>query len=245
MPRKDPRFNPKYQKNLQDDKKRGTDIVQETITTANIADGSITASKFAPGAISTASLEDNSVTAAKIANGQITDAKMTTGLQQRLANTFIKKQVVHRRPVYITSTTNPNYVYSYLQYGPFGYGVPAVQPGAQRRYRIYMVYNDNITRDFETDIVVIFTILGGSYTGRWGSNSQYNYGHYRFNLPRTWGDPQGAPSTFRDAYSNEYVGQPSTAHMYVEIASYYGGYGPYYDLRRTLYMEIQALDVFP
>lgn len=79
MPRKDPRFNPKYQKNLQDDKKRGTDIVKETITTDNIADGSITASKFAPGAISTASLEDNSVTAAKIATGAVSNDEINTG----------------------------------------------------------------------------------------------------------------------------------------------------------------------
>jgi hypothetical protein len=66
-----------------------------TVTTAKIADGSITAAKFAAGAISNASIPDNSITTAKLVNGtiitvdladdavttaKIADAQITTAL---------------------------------------------------------------------------------------------------------------------------------------------------------------------
>lgn len=243
MPRKDPRFNPKYQKNLQDDKKRGTDIVKETILTDNIADGSITASKFAPGAISTVSLEDGSVTTSKIANGQITDAKMTTGLQQRLANGFIKKQIVNRRPI-ITQFFGGTGTSTTSAYGPFAYNVPPVQAGAERRFRLYAVYSDNITDVLGQGKPTLVSFqMGNSLSGTvpnavYYGNSYTPYADYNFYLPYTSGDTY----VTRDAFSNEIVGQLSGSHAIIRFGAY--GDGSNRSVR-ILYMEIQTLDVFP
>ena len=74
MPRKDPRFNPKYAKALQkredDNKVQGEEIGNGTILSKHIADGAVTSEKLAPGAVS---LEDGSVTSEKLADGIIFD----------------------------------------------------------------------------------------------------------------------------------------------------------------------------
>lgn len=224
-----------------------------SISTSSLADGCVTNEKLGDNSVTTASLADGSVTnvklgdssviASKIADGQITDAKMTTGMQQRLANGFIKKQIVNRRPVITQPISNTGGYSTISLYGPFGYNVPPVQPGAERRFRLYAVYSDNInsTSGQGNPSLVSFLLSGYSYTsfGFYGWHSwSIPLGNYNFYLPLTWGDA----NTPRDALSNEIVGPLSTAHA----TMYFGAFDD--DSNRTVkiyYMEIQTLDVFP
>ena len=243
---KDPRFNPEFQKNKQTREStnqiQGKEIGNTTILTEHLTNSSVTADKLAANSVNTvnvvnnavtaAKIADNSITTAKIADSQITDAKMTTGVQQRLANGFIKKQIVNRRPLMILQTQGYG-VYYINAYGPFSYNVPPVQSGAERRFRLYAVYSDNSTVD---SILVSFKPFGdNTYYGYYGSNGP-NYGLYNFYLPLTWGDSL----TYRDACSNEIVGNLNGSHMTIGLGSY-NGWNPI----RILYLEMQTLDVFP
>jgi hypothetical protein len=238
---KDPRFDPRLQKSAsqsrESDKIEGKEIFNNTINSNHIIDGSITNTKIA----------DSSITTAKIADGQITDAKMTTGVQQRLANTFTKKQIVHRRVLHgaagslggtinvSTFTHSSGYYGGYwtgvsrFMYGPYGYGAPAVQAGAERRTRIYAIWSDNIQNQigyFEIRITIILSNNAGSYA---------------YTLGNTWGDL----TTPRDGYSNELVGLPGGDHgtVYFHVEGYSVGYPP--SAGAFWYAELQHLDVFP
>lgn len=263
---KDPRFDPKILNSKKEDKLSSaeianssiltTHIADNSITTAKIEDNSITTAKIANSNITTAKIADNSVTTAKIADSQITtvkiadaqitDAKMTTGVQQRLANTFTKKQIVHRRILFgaqgslsgtynVGAFTHSSGYYggystgiSRFMYGPYGYGTPGIQTGAERRTRIYAIWSDNIQNQvgyFEMRITIILS--GG--------------GTYAYTLGSTWGDT----TTPRDGYSNELVGLPPGNHgtIYFHVEGYSVGYPP--SSGQFHYVELQHLDVFP
>lgn len=251
MSRKDPRFDPALQKNIQQarDENRivGNEIAFNTILTNHIAAGAVTGEKLAADSVSTVNIVNNAVTTAKIADGQITDAKMTTGVQQRLANTFTKKQIVHRRILfgaqgsltgsfYVSTFTHSSGYYggywtgkSIFMYGPYGYGAPGVQAGAQRRTRIYAIWSDNIQNQigfFEMRVTIILNDGGGTYA---------------YSLGNTWGDT----TTPRDGYSNELVGLPGGQHgtVYFHVEGYSEGYPP--SSGQFHYVELQHLDVFP
>ena len=239
MTRKDPRFDPEFQKNKQQTREsinqiQGKEIGNTTILTEHLTSSSVTADKLAANSVNTVNIVNNAVTTAKIADGQITDAQMTTGVQQRLANGFIKKQIVNRRPLIISETRGYS-VYYTSAYGPFSYNVPSVQSGAERRFRLYAVYSDN---DTSSSILVSFTPFGDTtYYGYYGpSGSGPVYGYYNFFLPLTWGDAL----TYRDAYSNEIVGNLDGRHMSISYGTYAGA-----KALRILYLEMQTLDVFP
>ena len=245
---KDPRFVPR---NVEQERKEtpisGKEIFNNTITTSHIQNNAITSEKIADGSVNTAELADSSVTTVKIADGQITDAKMTTGVQQRLANTFTKKQIVHRRILFGaagslggsislgTFSHSTGYYGDYstgtsrFMWGPYGYGAPAVQAGAERRTRIYAIWSDEIRNEigyFDVRVTIALLNGGGSYT---------------YILGSTWGDI----ITPRDGYSNELVGLPGGAHgtVYFYVNGYSVGYPP---TRAALwYVELQHLDVFP
>jgi len=251
MPRKDVRFNAKYVKNTannrKDDKVQGGKIINETILSKHIADENITTTKLA----------EASVTSSKIANSAITDSKFSLDVQQRLDNGFIKKQIVHRRIIhggtnYLATTMNASPCayfsggwYSFpgacdarrSLYGPYGYGVPSVQPGAERRTRIYAIWSDNIISrsdfpGYTPDKPTISIILN--------DDSFPNGTTYDYILGPTWGDV----STSRDGYSNEIVGSPAGLHatMSWHLNSTYSLYSR---VALLLYAELQFLDVFP
>lgn len=251
MTRKDPRFDPTYQKNIEqsrdENKIVGKEIAFNTVLTNHIVAGAITNEKLAADSVNTTNIVNNAITTAKIADGQITDAKMTTGVQQRLANTFTKKQIVHRRILFgaqgsLSGTYNVSpfthssgYYGGYLtgisrfMYGPYGYGTPGIQSGAERRTRIYAIWSDNIQNQigyFEMRITIILSDGGGSYA---------------YTLGSTWGDT----TTPRDGYSNELVGLPPGNHgtVYFHVEGYSNGYPP--SSGQFHYVELQHLDVFP
>lgn len=252
MSRKDPRFNPEFEKINQQkrestNKIEGKEIGNTTILTEHLANGAITNEKLASNSVNTTNIINNTITTAKIADGQITDAKMTTDVQHRLANTFTKKQIVHRRILfgaqgsltgsfYVSTFTHSNGYYggywtgkSIYMFGPYGYGAPGVQAGAQRRTRIYAIWSDNIENQigfFEMRVTIILNGGGGTYA---------------YSLGNTWGDT----TTPRDGYSNELVGLPGGQHgtVYFHVEGYSEGYPP--SSGQFHYVELQHLDVFP
>lgn len=254
---KDPRFDPRLVRKKTDESKKedrtddkilGKEIANNTILTDHLSNNIITTDKIVNSSISTVKIADSAITTAKLADGQITDAKMTTGVQQRLANSFIKKQIVHRRilhgaayslsgDMYFSPFSGSNYVYgdqyagtSRFMYGPYGYGAPGVQSGAERRTRIYAIWSDNITNQigfFEVRVTIILS--GGA-------------GTYAYSLGSTWGDT----TTTRDGYSNEIIGLPSGAHgtVYFHVQGYADNINAPAS-GRFHYVELQHLDVFP
>lgn len=80
MSRKDPRFDPAFQKNVQqardDNKIVGNEIAFNTVLTNHIAAGVVTNEKLAADSVSTVNIVNNAVTTAKIADNSITTAKL-------------------------------------------------------------------------------------------------------------------------------------------------------------------------
>lgn len=144
-----------------------------------------------------------------------------------------KTQIVHKR-ILINDATSVAPIHAFQAYGPFGYGVPSVQTGATRKFRLYAVYSDN---DTQNSILVAFEPMGSSVNyGNYGGAGGPEYGLYNFYLPYTWGDS----ATFRDGYSNELTGSPGGDHMFIRCGTYNGSTNV-----KFLYLELQVLDVFP
>lgn len=150
-----------------------------------------------------------------------------------LASAFINRQVVHRRPLYGMATfydSTTFYGASFTKmgttstYGPLGYAVPAVQTGAERRFRLYAVYSDGSQNNGSPRICMRPDGTSGA--------SDIN-----FNFDSTWGDAV----TPRDGYSNEIVGNPiGGAHCSFFATSSTGiNFG-----MRFHYVELQTLDVW-
>lgn len=137
----------------------------------------------------------------------------------------IRQQMVHRRVIFGVAGDAPiahGISFAAVRspiYGPFSYGMPAVQAGATRRYRLYAVYSDNMTTAGEN--IVRFTFDGGAAV--------------EFSLFRTWGDP----NIMRDGYSNWIDGPVSTNHGSVWIRTTASG-----TTGRLWYLELQAFDNF-
>jgi len=144
-----------------------------------------------------------------------------------------RKEVVHRRPIFgIGKLPQNDKVFSqnagktrlipHYVYGPFGYGVPPVQAGATRKFRIYAVWNDNFRSG-----------VGPSLEFRMGWSE--NEGVVTFNLPITWGDI----SSTRDGFSNEADGKGHHSQVYTFSN------GESYGSWMFHYIEIQTLDIWP
>lgn len=69
---------------------KGTDIVDGSIGTVDLADGSVTSAKIADGSVANADLAASSVTTAKIADGAVTAAKLASNVAPKFfaLNTF-------------------------------------------------------------------------------------------------------------------------------------------------------------
>ncbi len=140
----------------------------------------------------------------------------------------LTQQQVHRRPIWgMGYQGRLHFSTSWVKfthcYGPFSYAIPAVQPGATRKYRLYAVYSDNQTNTGE--IVIQFNFTGG---------------HTRqFKLPRTWGG--GFNSAWhRDAVSDWVdASGVNTNHAEVFIRLTVGG-----KQGDLVYLEIQSYDFF-
>lgn len=181
--------------------------------------------------ISTGVIKDSSITAPKIGANAVVDANLGSPLSTRLNVPFIRKQVVHRRPFYgvgtMWSTSGDVYrndsTILATPYGPFSYGVPAVQAGAERRFRLYVVWSDGSQN--QGDVQLLFR----------PNDSATN--QVVFTLGSTWG---GAGTSNRDGYSNEIVGTPWGDHGYIRAS----GTGSTNYIMRFHYIELQALDVW-
>lgn len=152
---------------------------------------------------------------------------------QRLAKRPVV-QVVHRRPIFgvgnmvndvvFQKSKGAQRMYPQHVYSPFGYGVPAVQPGAKRRFRLYAVYTDTITSG-----------EGPSVELRLGWEE--DKGKVVFKFPLTWG---GAAES-RDAYSNEIDDSDAIKH-HARLYTWVAGNNEVY--WRFQYIEVQTLDVW-
>ena len=136
----------------------------------------------------------------------------------------IRQQMVHRRIIYgyagdavLGYSTKWKPVRSTI-YGPFGYAVPAIQPGAVRKYRLYAIYSDTMSTAGEHRVQ--FVLADKSVVP--------------FKLGRTFG--QGNPYN-RDGFSDWHVGGASTSHGKVNIRTTVAG-GVLY------YLELQTWDFF-
>jgi hypothetical protein len=93
-----------------------------------------------------------------------------------------------------------------MVYNPFRYAVPPKKPNTNRKYRLYAIYSDNMTRIGNHEIKICF--------GNWGNCNK----NVIFKFPRTWGTPSPAPTAWnRDAFSNwineEQVLNPHHSHI--------------------------------
>jgi len=139
----------------------------------------------------------------------------------------IRTQIVHRRVIFGLAGDNPlNYTdsWTYIRYlyGPFGYAIPAVQPGATRQYRLYAIYTDNISTNDRTEIRF----------------SMVNAGEpdVVFTLGRTWGSL--LIDRNRDGFSSTTTEAPA-GHGFIEIKTTAAGTGGI-----LFYLELQSLDIF-
>ncbi len=200
-------------------------------------------------------------------NTTLTDPKrqvlsaLSDGLGKQMASPgYI--QVVHRRPILgVGSLTSvgtysgksyqkllsggtlssiPGLVDGSMIYAPFSYAVPAPQPGATRKYRLYAVYNDDITNG--SGIEVMFASL---------TNPSSLSTRARFFFGGTWG-----METSRDGYSSMVTASDVTTNHYVAYTkasddSFKGyntttnalGTDPNVSWRFD-YIELQTLDVW-
>ena len=181
--------------------------------------------------LTTIVIPSGSVTTYGWKNSKITANSFSTTLNQQLTTPFVKKQVVHRRPIYgvgtLSAVTGDVYrndsTTLCTPYGPFAYACPGVQPGAERRFRIYAVYSDGSQNQGEPQL---FFRPNDSATNQ-----------VVFTLQSTWGGTGGAQ---RDWYSNEIIGTPWGDHANVRAS----GTGSVNYAMRFHYIELQALDVF-
>jgi hypothetical protein len=153
-----------------------------------------------------------------------------------LASAFINRQIVHRRPLSGMVGWSDSSVFgggsftrmfgaAANEYGPFGYGVPSLQYGAQRRFRLYAVYSDGSQNNGSPRICIRPDGTSGSQD-------------VNFDFGSTWGDT----TTPRDGYSNEIVGYPSFggAHCGLFATSTSG----VNFTMKFYYLELQTLDVW-
>jgi hypothetical protein len=137
----------------------------------------------------------------------------------------IRQQMVHRRIMYGFGGDTPKgytNAWTYLRhvYGPFGYAIPAVQPGATRQYRIYAIYTDGMTTSGDNQIR--FNMDNGQ--------------DVVFIVNRTWGTSGASRS--RDWYSN-WTTQASGGHGFIEIQTTVSG-----TAGTLFYLELQAWDFY-
>jgi YVTN family beta-propeller protein len=117
-------------------------------------------------------------------------------------------QQVHRRPLWgiagdlefqTNDTSFDNIVYNY---DPTIYGMPTVQTGATRYYRLYVIYSDDISSPQASGGQQSTLMYSGNSTMSW-------------NLPLTWGDP----TSRRDWYTPYFTGLPTGhATLYAKLA---------------------------
>ncbi|PYE61960.1 hypothetical protein DFP93_106154, partial [Aneurinibacillus soli] len=91
----------------------------------------------------------------------------TTEIDAVISRLF-KPLCVHRRAIFgfagqqaITVSRNGGWVPAGNVYGPFGYAVPPVQPGAKRKWRLYAVYCDENSGG-DVHVQVKFELSGGT-----------------------------------------------------------------------------------
>ncbi len=150
-------------------------------------------------------------------------------------------EIVHRRPLYgiagdlqfqTDSTTWETMVFAY---GPFGYALPSVQTSANRYYRLYAIYSDDITNtDASATIAPRVRVELASDTIL----------VYEWKMPHTY----GAVNDQRDAYSSYFQvsGLTSGDHCNVKVriqndACNYAAGGKSVGIK---YLELIAYDVF-
>jgi hypothetical protein len=148
-----------------------------------------------------------------------------------------KIEIVNRRPLFGVGVktkpgpfwgNNAQPLVDYITYGPFGYNVPAVAPGAVRKFRMYGVYSDGMTGG--AGPVVRVSILNRNWT---------EYGKFvDFQFPLTWG---GLEET-RDAFSNVVNDPEDGMHgiLYTFVPA--GSTGN--NAVRWQYVELQTLDIY-
>jgi len=149
-------------------------------------------------------------------------------------------EVVHRRPVWGMGDTSgdmkifrgetPQKMKTVPIYGPFGYAVPPVPPGATRQFRMYGVYSDGVTHG--PGPVIRFSILTWP---AWEEQAKF----VDFQFPNTWG---GLSGEHRDAYSNAVANPKDGMHAYMYTFIPQEGRG--WKAVKWQYAEIQTLDVY-
>lgn len=92
MSRKDPRFDPAFQKNAQqardENKIVGNEIAFNTVLTEHIAAGAVTGEKLAAGAVTNDKLAADSVTADKIATGAVSTSEINTNAEPTVSTIY-------------------------------------------------------------------------------------------------------------------------------------------------------------
>jgi hypothetical protein len=138
----------------------------------------------------------------------------------------IREQMVHRRPILGLAGHGPFAFDQHWRdiihlYGPFGYGVPSVQSNAERKYRLYAIYTDNMTTQGE--IEVQFNLENPAL-------------YPNFKLGRTWGGNAGSS---RDAFSDwKSASEVNTSHGRAHIRATVPSQGTLY------YLELQTWDFY-
>lgn len=183
------------------------------------------APQFANNAVETTKLKDLAVTVDKLQAEAITLAKLA--VKQPL-----QYQLVHRRPIFgfggdtVYTYNDPNNwkQIGNCQYGLVnGYGAPAVQAGATRYCRLYVVYSDEARDASYHPVVWLDADAGSAYDLVW-------------HLTCTW----GTATDRRDYFTPLALCPTVYGHYYVKMINNAGSFNT-----SLYYMELQLFDVFP
>ena len=171
----------------------------------------------------------------------INDSCLTEDDIKRYKNIMPKGyiNIVNRRPLFGIGTkivaqpftgTTPKKLFEAITYGPFGYNVPPVAPGATRKFRMYGVYTDGITGPQDTGPIVRVSIFNDS------SQEQGKFVDFKF--PLTWGGME----EMRDAFSNSVDDPKDDKHSMLYTFIQEGCTGNL--AVRWQYIELQTLDIY-
>lgn len=145
--------------------------------------------------------------------------------------------IVNRRPLFgigNRQATNPFTgktpikLFNSITYGPFGYNVPPVIPGATRKFRMYAVYSDGVTGGAGPIVRVSI------FNSAWQEQGLF----VDFQFPLTWGGLEES----RDAFSN-IVDDPKNG-MHAMLYTFFPNNSIGNLSVRWQYIELQTLDVF-
>ena len=162
---------------------------------------------------------------------------VSTKLSATSAN--VNEVVVHRRPIYgvgkmlasgdgtFSKSKGKQLLLNDLVYNPFAYAVPPPQKGTTRKFRLYAVYTDTITKG-----------SGPALEFRFGEKGDKGVTSFQFPLT------VGGTTQSRDAYSNE-ISDVQAIKQHANIYTYTTGTGAgtAVPLWRFHYIEVQTLDV--